>query len=47
MKSATSRGAGRARGTDEYLVFKSFQKPYVMSWLFANWYYTQGDTQRC
>ena len=36
----------RAFGTDEYLVFRSFQKPYVMSWLFASWYYTLGDSER-
>ena len=36
----------RARGTDEYLVFRSFQKPYVMSWLFGGWFYTLGDTER-
>jgi len=33
-------------GTDEYLVFRGFQKPYVMSWLFAHWTYTLGDSER-
>ncbi len=36
----------RVFGTDEYLVFRGFQKPYVMSWLFANWFYTLGDGER-
>ena len=27
----------------DYTVFRSFQKPFVMSWLFQNWYYTPGD----
>lgn len=37
----------RAGGTHDYLVFRSFQKPYVMSWLFEHWSYTLSDTQRC
>jgi len=36
----------RVFGTHEYLVFRSFQKPYVMSWLFSNWTTTLGDTER-
>jgi hypothetical protein len=36
----------KAWGTDEYVVIRSFQKPYVMSWLFANWYYTLADSER-
>jgi len=28
-----------------YTLFRSFQKPYVMSWLFHNWYYTFGDLE--
>jgi len=36
----------RASGTHDYLVFRSFQKPYVMSWLFENWFYTLADTER-
>ena len=37
----------RAFGTGDYLAFRSFQKPMVMSWLFERWYYTLGDTERC
>ncbi len=41
------QGVGfRVHGTDEYLTFRSFQKPYIMSWLFAHWYYTLGDSER-
>ena len=36
----------RVAGTDEYLVFRGFQKPYVMSWLSAHWTYTLGDSER-
>ncbi len=36
----------RVFGTDEVLVFRGFRKPYVMSWLFANWFYTLGDGER-
>ena len=36
----------RVHGTDEYLVMRSFQKPYIMSWLFAHWFYTLGDSER-
>lgn len=32
-----------ARGGSDYTVFRSFQKPFVMSWLFQGWYYTPGD----
>lgn len=37
----------RVHGTHDYLVFRSFQKPYVMSWLFQHWFYTLSDSQRC
>ena len=41
------QGVGfRVFGTDEYVTFRSFQKPYVMSWLLEHWYYTLGDTER-
>jgi hypothetical protein len=36
----------RVRGTREYLCFKSFQRPAIMSWLFQHWSYTRGDTLR-
>ncbi len=36
----------RAHGLPEYLCFRSFQRPAVMSWLFKRWYYTRGDTDR-
>jgi hypothetical protein len=36
----------KARGTQEYLVFRGFQKPFIMSWLFEHWYLTLGDTGR-
>ncbi|MAB79430.1 MAG: hypothetical protein CMJ89_08760 [Planctomycetes bacterium] len=28
---------------DAYTVFRSFHKPYIMSWLFSHWYYTPAD----
>jgi hypothetical protein len=36
----------RVRGTSEYLCFRSFQRPAIMSWLFHHWSYSRGDTQR-
>jgi hypothetical protein len=36
----------RARGTREYLCFRSFQRPAIMSWLFHHWSYSRGDTLR-
>lgn len=36
----------RVRGTGEYLCFRSFQRPAIMSWLYRNWSYTRGDTLR-
>ncbi len=30
----------------EYMLFRSFQKPYIMSWLFHHWHYTLGDLER-
>jgi len=36
----------RVRGTREYLCFRSFQRPAIMSWVFHNWSYTRGDTLR-
>ena len=36
----------RVRGTREYLCFKSFQRPAIMSWLFEHWSYSRGDTLR-
>ncbi len=36
----------RAHGTREYLCFKSFQRPAIMSWMFHHWSYTRGDTLR-
>ncbi|HED64646.1 MAG TPA: hypothetical protein ENJ09_03720 [Planctomycetes bacterium] len=36
----------RVRGTDEYLAFRGFRRPTVMSWLFANWTYTLFDSER-
>ncbi|HEX6883951.1 MAG TPA: hypothetical protein VF530_11265 [Planctomycetota bacterium] len=36
----------RVRGTREYLCFRSFQRPAIMSWLFQHWSYTRGDTLR-
>ena len=34
----------RVHGTREYLCFRSFQRPAIMSWLFKHWHYTRGDT---
>jgi len=34
----------RVRGTRDYLCFRSFQRPAIMSWVFKNWSYTRGDT---
>lgn len=36
----------RVHGLREYLCFRSFQRPAIMSWLFKRWYYTRGDTDR-
>jgi hypothetical protein len=36
----------RVHGTREYLCFKSFQRPAIMSWMFHHWFYTRGDTLR-
>jgi len=36
----------RVQGTREFLCFKSFQRPAIMSWLFQHWSYTRGDTLR-
>jgi ribosomal protein S18 acetylase RimI-like enzyme len=36
----------RVRGTREYLCFRSFQRPAIMSWLFQHGSYTRGDTLR-
>jgi hypothetical protein len=36
----------RAQGFPEYLCFRSFQRPAIMSWLFKHWYYTRGDVER-
>jgi hypothetical protein len=33
-------------GGGAYTVFRSFHKPYIMSWLFFNWYYTPADIGR-
>lgn len=38
--------AFQAHGTREYMVFRGFQKPYIMSWLFSNWHHTLADTER-
>ena len=35
----------RARPTDDYVVFRSWHKPYVMSWLFQNAWYGAGDVE--
>ena len=40
------RAGFRVRGTREFLCFRSFQRPAIMSWLFQNWFYTRGDTLR-
>ncbi len=34
------------QGGMDYTVFRSFHKPYIMSWLFFNWYYTPADLGR-
>jgi hypothetical protein len=36
----------RVRGTREYLCFRSFQRPAIMSWLYQHWTYSRGDTLR-
>jgi hypothetical protein len=36
----------RVSATDEVLAFRSFQKPYVMSWLFAHGFLLLGDGER-
>lgn len=36
----------RVGGTSEYLCFRSFQRPAIMSWLYRHWSYTRGDTLR-
>ena len=33
----------RIQGGHDYTCFRSFHKPYVMSWLFHHWYYTPSD----
>jgi len=43
---AFQRRGFRAHGTREFLCFRSFQRPAIMSWLFKNWFYTRGDTLR-
>ena len=36
----------RVFGAHDYVAFRSFQRPYIMSWLFEHWYATLGDDQR-
>ena len=36
----------RVSGTREYLCFRSFQRPAIMSWMFRHWSYSRGDTLR-
>jgi len=33
-------------GGRDYTAFRSFQKPYIMSWLFHQWFYMEGDSGR-
>ncbi len=36
----------RVSGLREYLCFRSFQRPALMSWMFRHWSYARGDTLR-
>ncbi|MEQ1894992.1 MAG: hypothetical protein ABL998_20825 [Planctomycetota bacterium] len=36
----------RVGPTCEFLCFRSFQRPAIMSWLFKHWSYSRADTQR-
>ena len=40
------QGLGFRVHESEYMLFRSFQKPFIMSWLFENWFYTFGDLER-
>jgi hypothetical protein len=40
------RAGFRVHGTREYLCFRSFQRPAIMSWLYQHWSYSRGDTLR-
>ena len=35
----------RVHDSGDCTVFRGFQKPYIMSWLFNNWYTTLGDME--
>ena len=36
----------RVGPTREFLCFRSFQRPAIMSWLFKHWSYSRADTLR-
>lgn len=36
----------RVGPTREFLCFRSFQRPAIMSWLFKHWHYSRADTLR-
>jgi len=36
----------RVGPTREFLCFRSFQRPAIMSWLFKHWSYSRADTER-
>lgn len=36
----------RVEDSEEYMLFRSFQKPFIMSWLFRGWFYSAGDLER-
>ena len=36
----------RVEDCEEYMLFRSFQKPFIMSWLFHGWFYSAGDLER-
>jgi hypothetical protein len=40
------QGLGFRVVESQYMLFRSFQKPFIMSWLFEHWFYTFGDLER-
>lgn len=44
--SALQHAGFRVGPTREFLCFRSFQRPAIMSWLFKHWSYSRADTER-
>ena len=46
MATALQRLGFHVGPTREFLCFRSFQRPAIMSWLFKHWCYSRADTLR-